>query len=1144
MDHDDFLEFARRLGVHIASDHLIADGRIHRADVDADRSGKNDAAYLLREDGSGWVTNFKASGKPEYFRRGEQKDLTPEELAALAAQREARQAEQIERNRLAVVDSVEQWEASREPKDFPYLCEPRLDPAGLRQCRGRLLVPVLRFDQGGELGWAGMQRIEPAPAGTSPEKRFVPGTATSGSFAVIPIQGSGVESPLDSFDAVRNAPRVVFCEGVGTALAIHQATGLPVIAALSAQNLPEVARALHDKLRGQVVVYADNDGERAGYKGQVYAVRTARVMGSARTRIALPERAGGMTPPGYDARDQLRDGPPGAIAATIEKALRAEQLERRIPERFRESTSKSTPSVKSENEFVRSPTGAAEFGEIGQTVAKVIGRQAGLIRLRRRDLEHIEQRHGSEIRMVGFRDAAEFVASTLDRGNAIYQGTRGALIVSDQNSRPNRAAVLVLQPAVDAGGDYYAVTTALPVRPMYLHNKKLLLSRDGPITRRSRGNEPFSPGRGAAPTIEQAESANKRSLHEEGAQQFHSRPASHREAAMGAAGPTPDQEKRRMEPSQETPSQELARTTAAFNRESDPQKRQELRERIEALRAQIKQAQPQDRTPPAGAREASPPQTPDNGQAAPAPAEPPRAEGAQPDPFAEMNRAAEDVQKTPPVAAQAVAGETPEEKLLRQYREATAPQREARAKALRELDGQHREEQGALFDALGQLRLEKERELAPMAEEHRKSLIALEVAKRVEALHKTQAGKRKDLAARLLPVPSLRNFLEARAGSDPVAARMLEEEVRRGPQAESIRGRRTGEHEPVTLEGLTWEVDTSDPKAKAVHYARDGERVMSDRGERLDLYKVEDREIEAALRLAEQKYDMEAGLVLTGSREFQSRAAEIAGRIGVKVRNEELQAAWQAGRQQAMQEEGQGEERHLPAGGIEPGRSSAPDLDKASQQHLLAEGVLARLQPAAWSALEKAGQRQALSPQERELLQRDSHADLVDGEDRLTPLGEVVHARMQARIEAEREQFQQQLRGRNVDEEMERRKREEAAHGKAEVSSERRQERIDEQETSVESELARIYAAHGLSVVKNGDLAAAGAELDSASADAWVVAQDTSRPESTELARRLPESFESEQDFVAAIRAEEERQIESPQRAPMRARSRDPEVDR
>ncbi|BAP87300.1 putative DNA primase [Burkholderiales bacterium GJ-E10] len=1050
MDHDEFLEFARRLGVHIAPDQLVADGRIRRADVEGDRAGKNDAAYLLREDGSGWVTNFKASGKPEYFRRGAHKDLTPSALAALAAQREARQAEQIERNRLAVVDSVEQWESSREAKDFPYLCEPRLDPAGLRQCRGRLLVPLLRFDASGELGWAGMQRIEPAPPGTSPEKRFVPGTVTSGSFAVIPIRGSGVESPLDSFDAVRTAPRVVFCEGVGTALAIHQETGLPVIAAMSAQNLPEVARALHDKLRGGVVVYADNDGERAQYKGQVYAVRAARVLGSARTRIALPQRAGDVTPPGYDARDQLREAH-GAITDTIAKALRAEQLERRIPERFRaERIGTGTRKERSQpGDFVRSSRGDFDFGELPAGAAAAIGRQPGKIRLRQAALSHIDERHGGQIRSVGYASTAAFVESVAQRYNVIYPARYGALAISVAiPGEPRRYAVMRLTP--NAGGDFYDIATATLSRVDFFKNKTPLLQRDGPIALRGMTPVIFDPD----PTVANA------SLEDGNRNLNRNPPAAHREAAMAASGSTPDQEKRRMEASQQTPGEELARTTAAFNRETDPQKRRALRERIEALRAQSRQAQ--ERTPQAAERAAA--QSPDNGPADPPPAEPRRE--AQPDPFAEMNRAAEEAQEAAPVAAQ----ETAEERLLRQYRDATAPQREARAKALRELEAKHREEQGALFDALAQLRSEKERELAPMAEEHRKSLIALEVAKRVEALHKTQAAQRKDLAAQMPPVPSLRNFLEERAGSDPVAARMLEEEVRRERQAETIRGRRTGEHEPVTLEGLTWEIDTSDPKAKAVHYLRDGERVMSDRGERLDLYQVEDREIEAALRLAEQKYDMEAGLVLTGSREFQSRAAEIAGRIGIKVRNEDLQAAWRAGRQQAMQEEVQGEEPPAPAG-IESGRNPARDLDKASQEHFLAEGVLARMQPAAWSALEKAAKRQALRAEEREVLHRDCHADLVDGEDRLTPLGEAVHARMQARIEAEREQLQQQLRGRNIDEDLEQRKREESAHGKAEekgteAASEPRQQRI------------------------------------------------------------------------------EERRIESPQRSPMHARSRDPEVDR
>ena len=65
---EQFLAFARLLGVNIDPQRLEADGRIHRADVGDLPSGKNDAGYLLRPDGSGWITNFKADGKPIQFK--------------------------------------------------------------------------------------------------------------------------------------------------------------------------------------------------------------------------------------------------------------------------------------------------------------------------------------------------------------------------------------------------------------------------------------------------------------------------------------------------------------------------------------------------------------------------------------------------------------------------------------------------------------------------------------------------------------------------------------------------------------------------------------------------------------------------------------------------------------------------------------------------------------------------------------------------------------------------------------------------------------------------------------------------------------------------------------------------------------------
>ncbi|MGC8468378.1 MAG: LPD7 domain-containing protein, partial [Acetobacteraceae bacterium] len=47
--------------------------------------------------------------------------------------------------------------------------------------------------------------------------------------------------------------------------------------------------------------------------------------------------------------------------------------------------------------------------------------------------------------------------------------------------------------------------------------------------------------------------------------------------------------------------------------------------------------------------------------------------------------------------------------------------------------------------------------------------------------------------------------------------------------------------------------------------------------------------LKPALRIAAQKFDLEAGLDLTGGEEFRTRAAEIAGRLGYKVQNPDLQ---------------------------------------------------------------------------------------------------------------------------------------------------------------------------------------------------------------------------------------------------------------
>ncbi len=364
--------------------------------------------------------------------------------------------------------------------------------------------------------------------------------------------------------------------------------------------------------------------------------------------------------------------------------------------------------------------------------------------------------------------------------------------------------------------------------------------------------------------------------------------------------------------------------------------------------------------------------------------------------------------------------------LLDAWREAARPARETRAKAWQDLNVKHLAAREDLFASLAQQRAEIVKQRGDL------DLHAFEAAKQIEHLQKSQMAERKTLASGLPMVPTLREFLEPHAERDPVAARMLEQENARDPAQESIRGKRTAALEPEALEGLTHDIDDGPPKS--VHYARDGERVMSDHGERVDLYQVDDREIEAALRLAEQKFDMDKGLQLTGSREFQERAAELAGRLGLKVQNPDLQHTWQAGRLQAMQRDELAEDVRLTApavgkGSVEPARVSRGDDSRTyavDAQFMQAEALLTKLDHHGWDGLDRASRYQPLTPGQRAQLQgHDEQTQLIDDKDHLTPLGERVTERMWAKIEAERAQLQQQLRTRNIDEELEKRQEQE-----------------------------------------------------------------------------------------------------------------------
>lgn len=80
---------------------------------------------------------------------------------------------------------------------------------------------------------------------------------------------------------------------------------------------------------------------------------------------------------------------------------------------------------------------------------------------------------------------------------------------------------------------------------------------------------------------------------------------------------------------------------------------------------------------------------------------------------------------------------------------------------------------------------------------------------------------------------------------------------------------------------------------------------VTDTGARLDVKRSDDRDIEAALKIAAQKFDMDKGLMLSGDMAFKRRAAEIAGRLGYKLQNAEPEVlmAYRKGLEQAAKPE-------------------------------------------------------------------------------------------------------------------------------------------------------------------------------------------------------------------------------------------------
>lgn len=173
-------------------------------------------------------------------------------------------AERDHQQKVTALHAQHRWSLASDPVDqHPYVQKKMMMTDGLRRRGNDLLAPMQDAD--GKI-W-NLQRILP-----DGQKRFLKGGRIKGTFWM-PREPEFV---------------VAIGEGVATMAAVRAATGYPVAAALSADNLLSVSRAIRNKWqRADLILCADDDAGSARNKGMEAARTAALVVGG---RLAIPPR--------------------------------------------------------------------------------------------------------------------------------------------------------------------------------------------------------------------------------------------------------------------------------------------------------------------------------------------------------------------------------------------------------------------------------------------------------------------------------------------------------------------------------------------------------------------------------------------------------------------------------------------------------------------------------------------------------------------------------------------------------------------------------------------------------------------------------------------------------------------------------------
>ena len=180
------------------------------------------------------------------------------------------------------------------------------------------------------------------------------------------------------------------------------------------------------------------------------------------------------------------------------------------------------------------------------------------------------------------------------------------------------------------------------------------------------------------------------------------------------------------------------------------------------------------------------------------------------------------------------------------------------------------------------------------------SLWAWRAANEREALQKQQAEERKRLSAKLPRSEVWRKWLERQSDLGDEAAQAAlrgiryREQRKKNQEIDGIEGEDIDPLRKLTVAALHAEVDRK--RQLVIYRGSDGKEKFVDTGPRIEKRDRSAESLEAALRLAAQKYG--GAITITGSGEFRERAAREAARLGIRVIDADLQAVVRSEREQ------------------------------------------------------------------------------------------------------------------------------------------------------------------------------------------------------------------------------------------------------